>query len=151
MLGFAMAFALRYPRLAEFLRKAAPKIALAVVIATLIGAAVAWHNGQLSAARDAGFKSAEAQYSAKVAEANERAAAMSIELRDMASIMASRTAARERELDAKLHPIKERVIHEVSTDPRYSECAVSDRVFDDLQAQRSSVNASIIASNPSKP
>lgn len=151
MLGFVMALALRYPNAFRIARKVLPYIGAILLIVGMFTASFAWHRAKVEEARKAGFSAAELQYSKLVSQANEKTAAMSIDLRDMSLLISGRSAQRERELAEKIQDIKLRIQHEVSSDSRYVDCRVSDSVFNDIQSQRSAVNAGIAASNPGKP
>ncbi len=121
-------------------------IALAVGLA---GAGfVHWKSGVEAAAHKAGFNQAEAQYTDALVKANEEAAADRSRLDQMVTAFGHISNTREQSITLQLKPNLERIQNEVSTNPVYRDCAVGDRVLDDLQAGRATVDAGIAASNP---
>lgn len=146
--SLALAFGLRFPRIAKFLSQYW-KLALALALA--FGAwwwFTSWRDNLIETADRAGFSRAEQQYTAAVNAANERERLTQGRLDQMVVAFGALGEQREQAINLTVKPMTERITNEVATDPRYRECIVSSGVLDDLNAGRAAVNAGVAASNP---
>lgn len=154
--GLLLSLALRYPGAANIVSKVFGfikrhwKIVAGVIL--VIGAwwwFTSWRDNLVEAADAAGYSRAEIEYTAAINAANERELRTQSTLDKLAVAFGGLATQREQEINLTVRPRIERIINEVSVDPRYRECAVSDGVLIDLNAGRAAVDQSIAASNPS--
>lgn len=90
------------------------------------------------------FQEAVRLANAEVEEKNTQLAAMNISFDKLAE---QRTA----EVEVKFEPIIRSITNEVTQDPVYRTCVVSDSVRNNINSGRSTVNEAIDSSTPSKP
>lgn len=120
----------------------------AVVAIGAVWAFTAWKNDLVADADAAGFERARSAYQFQVEQANERERLTQGRLDQMNIAFGALGSQREQAINLTVKPQIERIQNEVATDPRYRSCLVSQRVLDDLQAGRASVDAGIASSNP---
>jgi hypothetical protein len=142
------ALALKYPRIAKFLKRFGKWIALALLIAGAFFAFKAWKADLVADADAAGFARAQAQYAKLVEDANKREAATQNRLDQLQITFGALATTREQQITIDTQPRIERITREVAANPRYRECVVSDGVLGELNAARSAVNARVAASSP---
>lgn len=153
-LGFMLAMALRFPKASAFVVKHR-KALLTGAAAILIGGAAlfaftSWRSDLIKDARAEGRAAAEQEFAAERAKLdaqiktdNEALAQMSVNLGKLAD-------GRVTQVIRTTAPTIERVTREVYTDPRYSDCAVSGSVLDDLNQARDAVDRTVAASAPGR-
>jgi hypothetical protein len=83
-----------------------------------------------------------------VRKANEQAAKDQARLDQFTLTFGHLATERAQDITLKVEPKIERIEREVASDPRYSDCAVSDGVLNELNGARSAIDAGIAASNP---
>lgn len=155
MTGLLLAFALRFPGVSLALSRVFGVIKRYWKIFAVVLLALAawwwftsWRDNLIETTDAAAYARAEGEYTAAINAANAREAETQGRLDKMVIAFGSLATQREQEVNMIVQPMIERISNEVATDPRYRACAVSDGVFDDLNAGRSAVDASIAASNP---
>lgn len=153
-LGFLLSLALRFPKASAFFLKHR-KTLLAGGAAIIIGGAalfafVSWRNDLIKDSRAEGRAAAEqafaaerAKLDAQIKSDNEALAQMSVSLGKLAD-------GRVTQIIRTTAPTIERVTREVYTDPRYSDCTVSDGVLNDLNQARDAVDRTVAASAPGR-
>lgn len=152
-LGTIVGLAMRFPKTAAALhtggtviKKNWKPIAIGAAVVIACVSAFIWLKHDEKAHYEAGFGSAQSQYSAAVIAANKIAANDQSQLNVLKQKYDDLSKARQTQVVTVTKPIIERVTREVQSDPVFSSCTVSDSVFNDLQAETAAVDASIAAS-----
>lgn len=123
-------------------------VALVVAVGGAWWAVTSWRDNLIETADAAGYARAEEHYKGLVTAANARVAAQQVQIDQMNLNIGHMAAQRAQGISLSIAPHSERIEREVSTDPRYRQCAVSDGVRDDLNAARAAVDQRVAASNP---
>jgi hypothetical protein len=140
--------ALRYPRIAGFLKRFGKWIALALAVVA-IGFFLVHKKNQWEVAHyNRGFEAAAATYQARVSAANQIAANDTKQMEMMVSTFGGLATNRVQDITLKVEPKIERIKNEIAQNPVYRDCVVGDGVLDDLNASRDTVDAGIRASDP---
>lgn len=124
--------------------------AIALAAGAIIFVGVRWYNGVKLEAYNEGVRVTSLQYQAKVTAANQRAQQNEQLMLKFADKVGSNTGKSLETLNVKFDPIIRNVHDEVSKNPVYRTCVLTDGVWQSLQSGRAAVNAGISASNPSR-
>lgn len=150
MTGFLMSLALRYPSAARLLQKTWKFLLGGAIVLALVFSFMWWKSNLESEHEQIGFDRAEAQFSQAIEEANERERKTQGRLDQMIVAFGALSQQREQAINLTVRPTIQRIENEISNDPRYAQCAVSDGVLDDLNAGRAAVDQGIRSSSPSR-
>jgi hypothetical protein len=107
-----------------------------------------WKAELVSSAKTEQRVTDEAKYSAAITAANKISEHDNATMQLFATAFGALSNQRSQAIDLKVTPQIERIQNEVASDPRYSDCRVSDGVLGAANAARSAVDAGIAASNP---
>lgn len=123
-------------------------VVVAVLLVGAIWAFNAWKDNLVSEAEARGFSRAEAQYKAAVEAANRIAQRDQRQMELMTATFGRLAQQRVQDVQLTVQPRIQRIRDEVAVNPIFRDCRVTDRVFNEINAARSTIDASIAATNP---
>ena len=145
---FFATFAMRHPKLAAFAKRFW-KVGLGIALAiAAYFAFTTWLHHRDAANVHKGFAQAEQQYTDAVNAANALAAKDQKALDQLQQRFNLLAVNREQDIKLTIQPNLERIEREVSENPVYRQCALTDGVWNDLETTRSAVNAGIAPRKP---
>lgn len=153
--GMILAFALRFPGAANILAKMFGVIkrywkvfAAVIIVVASWWWFTSWRDNLIETADKDGYDRRNAEVVAMIEAVNERERKTQSTLDRLTEAFSGLSTQREQAINITVRPRIERITNEVSIDPRYRECFVSDSVLDDLNAGRATVDQGIATTNP---
>lgn len=142
-MAIPIAAALQVP----LVRKAAKTFGIGIGALALAGGAYwafdTWRDNLIEAADAAGYERSVDERREVIREKNKKIAQLQGRVNQMNTAFGIQAAAKTQAVTIKLEPIKESIREEVSQDPVYQRCVVTDGVLDNLNAGRSSINEAL--------
>lgn len=147
MVTFFASLALKHPGAARFLKKFGKWIAVTLIVIGLFVGFNSWLGGRERAAYDRGFSASEAVRIAELNLSNQASLRDERLMNKLAGIASVKTKDQVDNFVIKLSPYQKDIKDEVSKNSVYSDCVITDGVFNNSNSARGVVNASIDASN----
>jgi hypothetical protein len=151
MFGFLAPLALKHPKVFSLLKRFVPFLLGAILMVLAVWWFNNWKDDLKRDSFNAGRSQAEAEYTAAINASNARELETQRQINDLIGTINILAEQREEKLNVVYQPILKRIEQNVATDPRYTDCTVSNGVLFDLNAGRAAVDQSIAASTPVLP
>jgi hypothetical protein len=150
MFPFALSLALRFPKIASFLKNWGKYILVALAIGAAFFIFQNWKHDLQKASFNKGFEAAEKKCSEAVEKSN-KVVVIDNEAMTTFSVTATKKVAKNKqEIRSKVDPVLEEIRSEVASVPTYHSCAISDGMLNNINAAGSAVNRAIDPGNSNR-